>query len=88
MAWLSFASVAARMTKARNPPRVKLIISTHMGGVFFVTLLLFSWCLYFGWGTGIEGRLTRERDSEAKAVKTGEKSWEIMEHDRKLKTCK
>ena len=28
--------------------------------------------LLFGWGPGIEGRLTRARDSEANTVKTDE----------------
>ena len=39
---------------------------------------------FFGWGPGIEGRLTGECDSEAKAVRTDEKSRKIMKKYKKM----
>ena len=46
-------------------------------------MFLFDYFLFCDggpWGPGIEGRLTRERDSEAKTMKTDEKSSEIMKN--------
>ena len=58
-----------------------MFFGDDFGDVFMCDLFVF-----FCWGPGIEGRLTGESDSEAKAVRTDEKSCIIMKNKRKL--CK
>ena len=45
-----------------------------MRGVCSCVFLFFAFLVFLGWGPGINGLLTRERDSETKIVKTDETS--------------
>ena len=56
------------------------LLSTSKGWTLFLPCFNCDFFGWEGWDPGIEGRLTRERDSEAKAVRTDGKSQKKMKN--------